>query len=294
MFFDSAAEARLQAVLGKARRCHPLTPLIAWQARVVAWLAGNCAATRFLSATTSLLNAYPKVPSREQVRGFQRAIIVWKLRSEQEQVRNLLGEITEHIQRLPPDVVRLGKFPARLRSRTFQAHCDLLLERCSQLLDQEQRCCWHILPAALAALAACDGSAVALPQRYLQAGAQGEQFALLARTIKKIAEQIDQPGYDALLGAIDVLPESSHEFDFGQLRDLLSQGNSVADAVWACEQEILPSLSDSCLRIPAVRRLSEAFANCGCPLSSANLTQSAMRYGAGARSAWPGVQVASC
>jgi len=258
--------------LANAEREHPLTPLIAWQARVVCWLSGDCATRRFLSASTRLLAAYPNASCQGQVRGFQQAVMVWKRRSEQERIPNLLKEVSLHIQRLPPDTVRKGNFSARLRGRTFQEHCDLLLRRCSQLLAETQRQRWQIVPAALAALAAADGSATALPHRCFSRAVEKEDFALLLRTAQELADQIGERGYDALLAAVDQLPGSPDEIDFGQLRQLLARGNSLADSAWACEQRLLYSLVYSCLNIPAVRRLSEAFTQRGWPLSSDELT----------------------
>jgi hypothetical protein len=270
-FLDPGAENELQTALREVSSEHPLTPLVTWQARVVRWLSGNCALRRFLAAVVGLLRSYPQVSRREQVRGFQRAVVAWKQRSEREQARNLLAEIRLHIQRLSPDVVREGKFSARLRGRSLGELCDHLLSRCNQLLLSDQVHRWHVVPAALAALTAADGSTVSLPRRCFQAGAEQEDFAALLRTIGNLAEQIGQPGYDALLAAIDHLPQTPHEFEYGELCELLAKGNLLADAAWVCEQELLPSLKESCLSAAAARRLSEKFARCGWPLSASEL-----------------------
>lgn len=268
-FLDPAAEAELQTALREIAAEAP--PLLQWHARVVYWLSGRCAARRYLAAATSLLQAYPEVSRCAEVVGFQRAVLTWKRRSQHERVGNLVAEIAQHVRRLPPDIVREGKFSSRVRGRTFGEHCDLLLERCVKLLAARALQRWHVVPAALAALAAADGSSVALPNRCFQAGAEAENFTLLLRTIGKLAEEIGQPGYGALLQAIDHLPQAPSEFEFGQLRALLAQDNSVQDAAWACQRDLLYSLKESCLNVAAVRRLSEQFAARAWPLSDCEL-----------------------
>jgi hypothetical protein len=270
-FLDTAAEASLEAALADAQCEHPLTSLIAWQARVVFWLSGNCATKRFLSATTRLLGACANDSCQRQVRSFQQAVIVWKKRSEQERAQDLRQEIAEHIKELPADIVCKGRLSAKLRGRTFPEHCDLLLKRCGELLLETQRQQWQFVPAALAALAAADGSATALPQRCLLRAIEQGGLADLLQTIKKLADQISLPGYDALLAGADHLPHSPDDPQFDVIRLLLWRGNSLADCIWACEQQLLHGLERSCLRVPATRRLGEAFAERGCPLDSDGL-----------------------
>jgi hypothetical protein len=268
-FLDAPAEAELHAALQDIAPRAP--PLIQWHARVVYWLSGRCASRRYLAAVMSLLHAYPEVSRCGQVAGFQRAVLAWQRRSKQERISNLVAEIAQHVRRLPPDIVREGKFSSRVRVRTFHEHCDVLLDRCVQLLAGRALQRWHVVPAALAALAAADGSPVPLPQQCFKAGAEQENFAQLLRTIGKLAEQIGQPGYGALLQAIDHLPKPPGEFEYAQLRDLLARGNSVDDAAWACQHDLLYSLKGSCLSIPAARRLSEQFASRAWPLSADEL-----------------------
>lgn len=252
-FLGAEAAAGLQAALRDAQTADSLPPLIVWQARVVFWLAGDCATRRFLKAAQGLLTAYPEASGRRRVRGFQRAVIAWRQRSKWERIGNLLAEIAQHVRRLPPGIVRAGQFSARLRGRNFPEHCDCLLEGCSRLLASERLNCWRVA-AALAALAATDGSTVELPGRCFRAGADQDDFAPLMRTIRDLAEQVGQPGYDTLLTAFDQLPESRPDFDLGQLRQWLAQGSSLADAVWACEQELLGRCLPSSFLSPAAKR----------------------------------------
>lgn len=268
-FLDAPAQAELHAALRELAPQAP--PLIQWHARLVYWLSGRCASRRYLAAVISLLHAYPEVSRCAQVAGFKRAVQTWRRRSKQERVSNLVAEIAQHVRRLPPDIVREGKFSSRLRGRTFHEHCDALHERCVKLLEGRELKRWHVVPAVLAALAAADGSPVPLPQRCFRAGAEQENFTQLLRTIGKLAEQIGQPGYGALLQAIDQLPQTPCEFEYDQLRELLARGNSVDDAAWACQHDLLYSLKGSCLSVPAARRLSEQFAARAWPLSADEL-----------------------
>jgi hypothetical protein len=275
-FLDSAAETELRDALSRARREYALTPLIAWQARVVYWFSGACATRRFLSALTRLLNACPKISWSERVRGFLQMVLVWKRRGEQESIRQLLVEMSFHLGHLPATITRAGKFSSRLRGRTFREHCDFLFASCSQLLEQA-RDRWQPVPAALAALTAADGSATALPHECFRVAIGGEDFGGLLRAIEALAAQIGVPGYDALLIAVDqatVLPDAS-EFDV--LCRLLGRGDSVSDALWACEHHLMYRIADSHLSISRVRRLGEAFAERGCPLEWSNLGALAFR-----------------
>lgn len=270
-FLDPEAEATFHAALANARRSHALTPLMVWQARVVRWLSGDCALRRFLSAVTRLLLAYPQVSRREWIRSFQRALFVWKQRGEREPVRHLLAEMSRHIRRLPADVVRSARCSARLRGRTFQRHCDFLLEHCERLLKEGEFHRARALPAALAALAAADGGMVDLPDRYIRTAAAAENFPWILASLELLAKQIGQPGYNALLVALDELPESAQGISVDQLRLYLARGNSLADCIWACERELVHGLRYSHLNIRSARRLSNAFAERGCPLSNDDL-----------------------
>lgn len=258
-FLDPIADDKLVNLLKDAERCGPLPALVAWQARVVWWLSGECATRRFLTVAADLVRTFPEVSSRECLRGFQRALVVWKQRSQHESIRNLLAEISEHIRRLPMEIAREGRLTARLRGRSFPEHCDALIGQCSELLIKNQRYRTHVLPAALAALAAADQSAIAIPRGCWLESAKLEDFAKLERTIQKLAEQIGRPGYDALLSAIDSLPESANKIEFGELRELLARGNSPAESVWACEHGLAGDLKVSCLSAAAARRLDDEF-----------------------------------
>ena len=267
-FLDSTAERSLAAALSEARRTHPLTPLIAWQARVVCWLSGDCATRRFLSASTAVLDVNPDAGFENQVRGFQQAVVLWKRRAADEGIANLRKELALHIAELSPEVVRRGKFSTRLRGRTFQQHCDRLIKNCSDLLTGAQRQQRQLLPTALAALAAADGTATALPEQYFRATVEKKGFAQLFETLQEIAEQIGQPGYGALLDAVKHLGEPNDEIDLADLRQFLAKGNSVTDSIWACEQSLE---TNSYLGIRAARRLNESFAERGCPLAGYEL-----------------------
>ncbi|HVX11733.1 MAG TPA: hypothetical protein VHC22_11175 [Pirellulales bacterium] len=264
-FLDAAAETSLRAALTHARRECPLTPLMAWQARVVYWLSGDCATRRFLSAVTRLLSACPKTSWSDRVRGFQQAVLVWKRRGEQESIRHLLVEMSLHLRRLPASAIRAGQFSARLRGRTFREHCDFLLASCTQLLEDARRGRW-LVPAALAALAAADGSATALPHQCFKVPIGQEDFSGLLLALERLAAQIGKPGYDALLIAMDQLSVLPHTSEFELLCQLLGRGNSVSDALWAGEHHLMYRIASSCLSVPVVRRLSEMFAEHGYPL----------------------------
>lgn len=268
-FLDSAADAALTAALTDERREHPLPPLIAWQARVVYWLSGDCAMRRFLSAAAVLLNAEPDACLEKEVRGFQEALALWKRRSRDEPIPNLRKEFALHFGELSPEVVRGGRFSTRLRGRTFQQHCDRLITNCSELLSEAQRQRRQFLPAALAALVAADGSAITLPQRCFRAIVEKNGFPRLFQILQDLADQIGQPGYDALLNAVEQIGDLNDNIGLTELREFLARGNTSADSAWACEQGLGAS---SNLSVRAARSLSESFSQRGCALSGYELS----------------------
>jgi hypothetical protein len=270
-FLDSVAELELQAAVN-ADRCIGLNPmLIAWQARIVFWLSGKRATERFLVALKGLFSSCLAESPYDQLRGFQKAVVAMKMRSESESTGHLVSEIARHVQRLAPEVVRAGKFSSRLRGRTFIEHCDLLLASCAELLRRDNLCRNHVAPATVAAIAAADGCSAAIPIRAFVNAARKSHLAQQLRTLEALAVQIGKPGYEALLLAIEKLPKAPSEFQFDVLRCALADGNSLADVMWAFEQDLISVLTESNLKIASARRLSGAFAQRGLPLNSGQL-----------------------
>lgn len=272
-FLDPVAEAENLAAIEDITGETPLPPIVIWQARLVAWLSGDCAVRRFLTAAAGIWGAFPQDSRSVQIRKLQEVVRLWKLRSECEQGRNLCPEIRLHLKRFPPALVREGKLTSRLRKRSVAEHCDYLADRCSRLLAKDHYDRWQVVPAALAALTAVDDCDVPLPQKWLRKAAEQENFALLARNIEKIAAEIGRPGYAALLKAIDQLPDSAADFDYGQLRELLAAGTSLENAVWAFSRRVLNGLAASRFNPAMARRLSEAFEKRGFALSDYDLSQ---------------------
>ena len=270
-FLDPIAQVELAEALASVNQDGPFPPLMAWQARVVYWLSGACAVRRYLVAVEGMLKAFSRCVRREQLPGFQGALLAWKRRSQGERIKDLLAEQAQHMRRLSPELVRQGRFSARLRGRSFQEHCDLLIDSCSKLLMKNQQDRWHLTPAALAAIAAADGSEVPLPRRCVEAGANDEDYDAVVRIAENLTSQIGQPGYEALLVALDKLPESLDKCWYGEVRRLLEKDNSVADVASAHEQGLLKNMADSCLPVATLRCLSDAFASRACPLDSSDL-----------------------
>ncbi len=123
----------------------------------------------------------------------------------------------------------------------------------------------------MAALSASDASTAPLPQRCFRECAETENFALFDQRIQQLVRQIGRPGYDALLVAIDKLPVPVQHYDYDVLRELLAQGNSLADIAWVFQAGLLRCVPGECLTIAAARRLSDEFADRGCPLSNFEL-----------------------
>ncbi|MGC3967129.1 MAG: hypothetical protein QM775_07075 [Pirellulales bacterium] len=165
LFLDTADETRLQATIAEVCREQSLSELVAWQARAVFWLAGECALRRFLAAVVRMMSIHDLELVRTSVLRFCERIAVWKTLAATQPFRPLLQEMAAEIRRLPPEVVLRKHLTSRLKGRSFSERCDDLLRRCTQWLQQDDVGQHRVSPWALAALAAADRSSAPLPER---------------------------------------------------------------------------------------------------------------------------------
>lgn len=262
-FLDAATEATLAALLAQSRRSLAIPPAVAWLARMVFWLSGECAARRFIRAAEVLLETYPKVSLAMQLDGFQRALQVWRKRSEIQPARQLRDELAAHVAQLSPELTRRVQLSVRLRGRTMRQHCDLLLTRCAQSVKHEQRLYWQTIPAHLAALVACDGSAVPIPQRCLTSTKERTAHPSQVEEFRSLAHEMEEPGYDALLRAIDELAEPAPRSEYGSLRRHLVAGQSLDNIAWLIQNYALYHIANQTLDIASARRLVDRLEKSG-------------------------------
>lgn len=279
LFLDANSEHDLKKILLSAAHHFARHPFVAWQARVIYWLAGPIAVQRYLAAMQMLFGESGDEAMREQIRDMQALLLTWKKRSQHEPLRHLRQELANHIQTLHPNVNFLGRFSARLRERSFAAHCEEQYQRCANILTHPNDLRWHQVPAALAALVAADGSHQPLPKRCFETELQKQRYQLMPSIIHTLGKLIGKKGYDRLLTALDQLPQSLYEGQYAHLCRLLGAGNSVADAVWLCERQLLENLNHDGLKIATVRGLHEQFAQCGWKLDNHELWKLTQQLG---------------
>jgi len=271
LFLDPVAECGLRKALDEAEQEQPLGSFVAWHARVVAWLAGDCAVRRYLAAVTGLMRACPEISRYEQIRGLQNAAMSWKRRSAGERPADLRREIAAHFERISGDLLSEGAFPTRLDGRKLTEICDRIVAAGRELLAKNEGMRQELL-SKLAALAAVDGSAVPFPRRTFETDGAEEDVERLKATIVALSREIGLPGYDTLLKVLDDFPASLPHVHYDELRALLAKGNSPADVIWAFEFGLHYCLSNSCLSVREARRLGERFTHCGAPLAESELS----------------------
>lgn len=233
---DNHEEAELARALAQFTGHATLPPLTCWLARVVLWISGPSALARFL-------NALPPLRPFERplfaVRELRQRLRAWKDRSRQECWRALHREMRLYVQSLPETLVRDGHLGCRLRGRTFEQHCDLLIRRCQQLLTEGKDVPFHRAAAALAAIAACDGSKVPLPKRLAAECCQSGDCGVLDQRVTKLYDEVGKAGYDQLLIVLDQLDQLPHPYYLENIRIILAGGASLEDAAWAIREGLL-------------------------------------------------------
>jgi hypothetical protein len=225
-------EAELQRAMSQAPT--PCPPIVGWLARVVCWLAGTHAAQRFVHAIAPHLAALSNPEDDRRLSQFMERLQVWRTRSLWEPFRPLQAELKQAIAELRPQLVQAGGLTARLRGRSFAEHCDHLLATCQTLAGQQCDLTGSRLPAVLAAWAACDGGTAPLPQRLIAPALAPGGVPPLERAANAILKESMEPGYDALLVALDCLDPSPDPHTYGHVRMLSARGASLDDLAW-CE-----------------------------------------------------------
>lgn len=270
---DPLAEAELRQALEEAENCCHFPPSVRWLARVVFWISGSHALSRFLQALTRLAKFIEHRQRWEHVFKLQRQLHIWKKRSLTEPPLVLRAELRSALAKLPQDVVRLGKLTARPRKRSFVVLCDVLIARTKSLLERCETQPWQCLPAELAALAACDGATTPLPWRRVERCLEENDHPRIKRLFRRLSAEAGQPAYNGLLVALNQLDPLPYETEFGSIRRLLARGASQSDIAWASEHNLLSELGAACVTPTWVRNVWLRFAQRGLPLGIDDLSR---------------------
>jgi hypothetical protein len=273
LLLDAREEDELRRALSAAPPPRPFPPLVRWLARVVCWLSGSHATSRFLQAVSVLADRWDELAPADHLARLQRRLHTWKQRSRTEPPFAILTELRHALAALPPQWITAGKLSARLKGRTVSEHCDLLAASCLKLRSEQQAASWRRLPAALAAWAAADGGAAPLPPRMISAGVGSLGERNFDQWLKVLAQQFGQKAYDALLIALQQLPEMPTTYDTPSLRELLARGARLDDLAWAAEHGQLWRLAECGVRPALARRLVERFAHVGVALKQYDVAE---------------------
>lgn len=267
-FLDSVDEDLLKSILAAHHGVGPDLAHIGWQARIVYWLSGQRATERFFDALRRLFADHVVESPYEPLRRFGEIVATLKLRIGKESLRQLVSELKKHLQKLSPEIVKAGRFSSRHSGKPFSEHCDLLIAGCAELMQMENLGHHHHAPATVAAVAASDGCAIAIPLRDFDGSSRKSSFSRKFRTLQALAEQIGKPGYSLLLASIEKLPKAPAAYELDLLRQSLAKGNRLDDVLWAVDQGLMELLFRSHLKISGFRRLFSRFDQCGVPLTS--------------------------
>ena len=216
-----------------------LSLLCCWFARVVLWIAGPDALSRYLHGISPLLRPGQEIVHVEQIRKLLQQLRVWKHRVKWERAKSLHMELRERISQLPPGLAAAGQISARLRGKSFSEHCDLLIERCQTLLVSYQEAPMHQSAAALAALASCDCAKSNLPKRLSESCFETGSVHALDSTVRALFEESRMSGYDKLLVAIDEFDELPAPLELSHIRCCLVHGANINDIKWTIRENLL-------------------------------------------------------
>jgi hypothetical protein len=272
LLLDECEEEDLCRVLAAAPADRPFPPLVRWLARVVLWLAGGRAMSRFLQAVSVLADRWDDFAPAEPLLKLERRLHVWKKRSRTEPAFAILTEM-RHAGRASSAIGRRGKLSARPRKRSLPEHCDLLAASCRKLRGEHHAASWHRLPATLAAWAAADGGTAPLPPRMIAAGIYAKKGDQCERLLSALVEQFGQRAYDALLTAVEQLPELPVPFDIPWLRELLARGVRLDDLAWTAQHGQTWRMAEATVRPSVVRRIAERFACLGVALGEDEISE---------------------
>lgn len=250
-------EAMLLEELSRVEGDKQLSPYSRWLARIALWMSGPSSLRRFLASLTPLVQPAIRISNIEQVRVLRRKLQVWKRRSEWERPRAIHKELRRFIHGLSPQLVSECGVGSRLRGRTIVEHCDHMIDKCNQRLSAWRADILCRAPAALAALAICDGGHAMLPRRLTDEYLRSGNFGSVCHAVKRLQGEAGKPGYDHLLEIIDQVELPFDPDQYEEVRTMLANGATQGEVAWAREFDLISCFDRPCRRPAWLRSFVE-------------------------------------
>jgi hypothetical protein len=236
---DAHKERFLAEALGASSLHGHLPPLVGWFARFVVWATGENALMHFLDGVSPLAKPSAELQQVAVVRTFIRQLHIWKRRSRNERPQFVHTELRNTVKMIPPRLVTKGHLTSRLRGRSFEEHCDVLIERCTKLLAFFRDVPAQRVPAAVAALVSCDGGATVVPKRLVTRCLETGDYQEFDQAIRALFEEVGSKSYRNLLLALEDLKELPSPDHYSYVREMLAGGATHEDLEWAQSKNLL-------------------------------------------------------
>ncbi|MCO6047969.1 hypothetical protein NG895_29050 [Aeoliella sp. ICT_H6.2] len=245
---DDEQESHLSRIIRQAWDNGTPAPCFHRLARIVFWVAGGVATSRFCHAATFLASPSPESDSRRLLRATLAKLHIWQKRATLEPSRAIQQEMALWMSGLPTRIVTRAGLTAKLKGHTL---ADRLLQQsdvCRQALRECSDGRMHRLAAALATIVASDNATTPIPQRLVNYWIERDNDLEVRRTTRELLEESRRPGYDRLLGAIDQSAAPLLE-NFRFVRYQLSLSQRIDDIEWVVQNGLRQSLTGT--KLPA-------------------------------------------
>ncbi|MGI9429925.1 MAG: hypothetical protein ACR2NM_14785, partial [Bythopirellula sp.] len=264
---DGDQEATLESVLKRSRRDSGSFPKLA---RLVMWIAGQQATSRFCDAAQLLVDSSPETDARKLLRASLAKLDVWQQRSAFENWGNLRREMGRWIGQLPPHIVARAGLSSKLRGREFPDRIAEQRASCKQALRECSDGRRHRIAAAIASIVSSDNSAAPLPQHLVRSWIESNDDSAIQRSTLALLAEAKQPAYDKLLYALDELPVLPIE-NLRFIRQQLCSSQTTQDIKWALTNDLQYYFDDPAVRPSWARQQVEALALASIKLSGSRL-----------------------
>jgi hypothetical protein len=257
-FLLTSQEERLLAgALAAAEQGRQLPPLTRWHARLVLWTSGKRALARFLDAIAPLAQPDEDIQDLGQLRTLIPQLHTLIRRIGSDHRKSLHDELRAMLQSTPATLIAAGPLSSRLRGRTLEEHCRLLIARCERLLAEGRDGPVRRASAAMAALAACDGETSPLPRRLVHLCLTSRDARHVNHAVRSLYAEAGKPKYGALLAALERLDTPADPFQYAGIREMLAGGASLDDVAWAQREFVLECFTQPRPTVPWGRNFME-------------------------------------
>lgn len=230
-------EAWLSNVLRDERG--ELSTTMQWQARVVFWLAGKKAATRYLQAVAPFRRSTKLNDTIEKFKAFRRNLYRWIRRATTQSLQSLCDLLRDSVRELPQPAAKKAKLTSRLRGRSFANHCEMLIRRVDKYLAAQCDSAMHYAAATIAAVTASDNATAAIPEAMVLTALETDYQNAIDGTLGRLIQNAHQPKYNEMLEALPQLGNSISFRECRAIRKLLVRNAKPQDIAWVRKMGLL-------------------------------------------------------